>query len=257
MREHQVGMGRVDFFLTDKSGFQMLIEAKRPSQNLNDHERQLLLYAFEEGVPFAALTNARQWWFYRTLEPGHWRSRKFCAVDLVAEPTTYALQTLEEVLRRSNVGAPSYGNFVAASLQKFRENHPYVQEPEEFEFRRKATSERGEPQATPTNPARDHTVSDVPRDHSDYPNPHRSGTKMRQVFEALREAWLTGSYLSDLTGQKGGWQRWIQKHYVESGRYGDMLLLWKRNERPSPMHLAPRAQAESLLADPQISIYPD
>jgi len=256
-REHKLGMGRVDFFLVDSAGFQMLLEAKRPSQNLIDHERQLLLYAFEEGIPLAALTNAREWWFYQSLEHGHWRSRKFCAVDLVAEPTEFGAQALQKVLLRSNVRSSAYTEFVAVSLEEFRQKNPYVQEPEEAEFRRERTFETAAPVATAISAVRESAVPEMREELAEYPNPHRSGTKMRQVFEALREAWVTGPYLSDLTGQKGGWQRWIQKHYVESGRYGDMLLLWKKSETPSPMHLAPRAQAEIMLADHSVSIYPD
>ena len=80
---------------------------------------------------------------------------------------------------------------------------------------------------------------------------------MGQVFEALREGWFTGEYLSDLTGQKGGWQRWNQKHYVDSGRYGNIVMLWKKRLQPSPMHLATSEEADDLLSDPEISIYPD
>jgi len=267
-REFQIGMGRVDFLLKGSGARAMPVEAKRPSQNLRDHERQILLYAFEEGMAFAALTNAHQWWLYRAMAAGNWRTRKFCEVDLFKDDVRTSSDKLAQFLRRERFCSETVASESLEALRQWRRSHPVRTkvEPEErmplsvrnMPTRKKARrfGGRRSEQRTRVNAPVSAKLAPTTGD-DEYPNPHAHGTKMRQVFEALRESWVTGDYLTDLTGQKGGWQRYVHKHYVESGRYGQIALLWKQGERPSPMHLATAQEADDLLSDPAITIYPD
>lgn len=247
-REFKLGMNRVDFILNGLGNRLMPLEAKRPSQNLRDHERQLLLYAFEEGMPFAGLTNACEWWLYRTMENGHWKTRKFCEINLMKGDISGTVTMLDKFLSRTRFTQNSIESTTEKALNAWRKMNPIpFTHNSDKRIRQTKTNDYENLSGMPEN------FDSV----QNYPNPHSQGTKMRLVFEALREAWVTGEYLSDLTGQKGGWQRWNQKHYVDSGRYGRMVMLWKKGRMPSPMHLATEQEAESLLADPEITIYPD
>lgn len=81
-RPFKVGSGLVDFRLQIKESTAALLEAKRPSERLDVHERQLLLYAFEYATPVAILTNGVRWWFYLPMAAGLWRERRFADLDL-------------------------------------------------------------------------------------------------------------------------------------------------------------------------------
>ena len=63
-REYSVVGGRVDYCLRRPDRPLVLIEVKRAGTDLDDHEEQLLRYAFAEGVPLAALSNGLVWWLY-------------------------------------------------------------------------------------------------------------------------------------------------------------------------------------------------
>ena len=60
-REYSVLGGKVDYCLRIQNKPQVLIEVKRIGSNLNDHQEQLLRYAFEEGISLAALTDGLIW----------------------------------------------------------------------------------------------------------------------------------------------------------------------------------------------------
>lgn len=81
--EYSTGKGRVDYALLLKSSPTVFIEAKKVGANLSDeHQEQLLNYAFHEGVKLAVLTNGTTWEFYLPLASGLWSGRKVYSVDL-------------------------------------------------------------------------------------------------------------------------------------------------------------------------------
>jgi predicted type IV restriction endonuclease len=82
--EHSVEHRRVDYSLNLQGRPRVFIEAKKPAEDLERHEEQLLDYAFREGVELAILTNGITWWFYLPTKPGPWSSRKFVSIDLRA-----------------------------------------------------------------------------------------------------------------------------------------------------------------------------
>ena len=53
----------------------VLIEVKRAGTDLSEHQEQLLRYAFDEGVPLAAL-NGLVWWLYLPMAGGSWEQRR-------------------------------------------------------------------------------------------------------------------------------------------------------------------------------------
>ena len=94
--EYTVGTRRVDYALSPGSPNAVFIEVKRPGENLERHQQQLLEYCFQEGVKLAALTNGRTWWIYLPIQAGSWEQRRFLTIDLeVQEPSVVESRFLE------------------------------------------------------------------------------------------------------------------------------------------------------------------
>ena len=94
--EYTVGSRRVDYALGPGSPNAVFIEVKRPGENLERHQQQLLEYCFQEGVKLAVLTNGRTWWLYLPLQAGSWQQRRFLTIDLeVQEPSVVERRFLE------------------------------------------------------------------------------------------------------------------------------------------------------------------
>jgi len=94
---------RVDYCLRLRGSEQVIIEAKKPGENLAKHEEQLLEYSFRRGVPLAVLTNGMEWWFYLPLKKGPWKERKFFAVDMTSQAADLAAQHLTEFFSKGAV----------------------------------------------------------------------------------------------------------------------------------------------------------
>jgi predicted type IV restriction endonuclease len=80
--EFAVGNGRVDYCLKVEERNAAFVEVKRTNQDLEQHQEQLLEYAFRVGVEIAALTNGLSWWLYLPLAEGRWDQRKFFTIDI-------------------------------------------------------------------------------------------------------------------------------------------------------------------------------
>ena len=80
-REYSVRGGRVDYCLRAQERNFVLIEVKRAGTDLAEHQEQLLRYAFDEGVPLAALTDGLVWWLYLPTERASWEQRLFFRVN--------------------------------------------------------------------------------------------------------------------------------------------------------------------------------
>jgi len=83
--EYSVGSDRVDYSLRCDNKNKVFLEVKRPKEVLEEHEKQLLGYAFKEGVKIAILTNGITWWFYLPLHEGSWEQRKFYTIDILQQ----------------------------------------------------------------------------------------------------------------------------------------------------------------------------
>jgi len=100
--EYRVENGRVDYCLRLGEKNAAFVEAKRPDQDLERHQEQLLGYAFREGVELAVLTNGVVWWLYLPLLEGSWGQRKFFTIDLSQQDPLEAAASF-----RSFLGKPS------------------------------------------------------------------------------------------------------------------------------------------------------
>ena len=101
--EYTIGTRRVDFALQPGSANAMFIEVKRPSENLGNHQQQLLEYCFQEGVKLAALTNGRTWWLYLPLQSGSWEQRRFLTIDLESQEPDVVEQRFMDYLSQEKV----------------------------------------------------------------------------------------------------------------------------------------------------------
>ena len=101
--EYTVGNRRVDYALRPGSPNLVFIEVKRPGENLDGHQQQLLEYCFQEGVKLAALTNGRTWWLYLPLQAGGWEQRRFLTIDLEAQEPAVVEQSFMDYLSPERV----------------------------------------------------------------------------------------------------------------------------------------------------------
>jgi hypothetical protein len=233
-RPFKVGMGLVDFCLNPEGDLPVLLEAKRPSENLSNHERQVALYGFEAGTPIAVLTSGVCWRFYLPMEPVPWKERRFASVDVVRDE-------LQEFLERDR--------YLKGTMLEDAKRALAEEKKRRGQRRESVRQPRQRPSARPSQ------ATSRSRSHV-----HRADggkTKTEMVYEALCSGWITGPELTELTGQVGGWPKWVQKLYVDSNRYGELVLLWKRGVRPSPLRLATVKEGEKFLRESGVSIYPD
>ena len=103
--EFEVRGGRVDYCLQVPGQRLVLIEVKRTGTDLTGHQEQLLRYAFDEGVPLAALTDGRVWWLYLSTAAGNWEQRRFFSIDFRQQEAATAAAALERFLSREGVAS--------------------------------------------------------------------------------------------------------------------------------------------------------
>ena len=103
--EYTVGNRRVDYAIRPGSPNAVFIEVKRPSENLERHQQQLLEYCFQEGVNLAVLTNGRTWWLYLPLQAGSWEQRRFLTIDLEVQEPNIVERRFLEYLSPERVGS--------------------------------------------------------------------------------------------------------------------------------------------------------
>jgi hypothetical protein len=103
MPEYSVEGKRVDYSLRLTNRNLVFLEIKKPKEDLQEHERQLLDYAFRQGVEIAVLTNGITWWFYLPTKSGDWNSRKFYTIDLSEQEIQSCAERLIEFLSKEKV----------------------------------------------------------------------------------------------------------------------------------------------------------
>jgi hypothetical protein len=101
--EFAVGGKRVDYALRLNGTVKVFVEIKRPSEDLNAHQEQLLNYAFQQGVRMAILTNGHLWWWYLPLHEGSWAQRRFFTIDVWEKTPAEIAQHFESFLDRRHV----------------------------------------------------------------------------------------------------------------------------------------------------------
>ncbi|MCG6959841.1 type I restriction enzyme HsdR N-terminal domain-containing protein [bacterium BMS3Abin03] len=101
--EYQVESRRVDYSLRLKNRDYVFIEVKKPKEDLESHQEQLLDYAFRLGVEIAILTNGLTWWFYLPTIQGNWNSRKFFTIDAIEQDSKASSEKFVEFLSKVNI----------------------------------------------------------------------------------------------------------------------------------------------------------
>lgn len=102
--EQKVGSLAVDYALQHADKNWVFLEVKRPVENLDKHEDQILNYSLEEGVPLAVLTNGIEWRFYLPMKPGvPKKERRFLTFNLFKEDKERVTEELFKFLAKENV----------------------------------------------------------------------------------------------------------------------------------------------------------
>ncbi|MDE0664546.1 MAG: hypothetical protein OXH67_03050 [Acidimicrobiaceae bacterium] len=105
--EHSVGEtkggGRVDIALTAKGRIRALIEAKAPGADLSNHVKQVLGYAFEDGVDICVLSDGLQWWLYLPQGLGSPKERRFAVLHVDKDPLDQVCNDLTTFLGRDSL----------------------------------------------------------------------------------------------------------------------------------------------------------
>jgi len=101
--EYSIGSFKVDFALKHKGVVKVFIEVKRFGEPLENHQEQLLKYAFQRGIKLAVLTNGGSWWFYLPLMEGSWEKRKFYTIEIYEQDINDVVDKFEKLLSKENV----------------------------------------------------------------------------------------------------------------------------------------------------------
>ncbi|MCD4782914.1 MAG: restriction endonuclease subunit R [Candidatus Eremiobacteraeota bacterium] len=102
--EYPVGSGKVDYSIRDGGKNKVFIEAKKVSEDLDKHYKQLLQYSFEESVQTAILTNGITWLFYLPLKVDvKWEQRKFFTINIFDQTSDMVARALIDYLSMENV----------------------------------------------------------------------------------------------------------------------------------------------------------
>ena len=100
--EYPVEGQKVDYALKHGDFVKVFIEVKRIGEDLENHQEQLLNYAFKRGVHLAVLTNGISWWFYLPLKEGSWEQRKFYSIDLYDQSSNEIAQRFVDFLSKES-----------------------------------------------------------------------------------------------------------------------------------------------------------
>ena len=101
--EYAVEKIRVDYSLRLKNENKFFIEVKKPSEDLENHQKQLLQYSFEQGVDLASLTNGITWWFYLPMKRVMWSDRKFYTINISQQDSDDVANKFIDLLSKDNV----------------------------------------------------------------------------------------------------------------------------------------------------------
>ena len=101
--EYSVGGLQVDYALFLGDTAQVFVEVKRGGDRLEQHQDQLLQYAYREDIRLALLTNGTEWWLYLPRQSGNWEQRRFATISLDEWEKAEIVSVLAGVLGKENV----------------------------------------------------------------------------------------------------------------------------------------------------------
>lgn len=104
-REYPLGTTKVDYALAaPPTKKQVFIEVKAIGSSQGG-DKQLFGYAFHEGIPFAILTDGREWNFYLPGEQGTYDERRVQKLDIVDRSITEAIEVFRRYLTYAKVAS--------------------------------------------------------------------------------------------------------------------------------------------------------
>ena len=108
----------MDYCLRHRGRDLVLVEVKKASATLGEHQRQLLQYAFGVGAELAVLTNGLAWWLYLPVVPGRsWEQRRFARIDFREHAVADVASALRRFLERD---ASVRGTAIEEAWMEFR-----------------------------------------------------------------------------------------------------------------------------------------
>ncbi len=116
--EYSSGKGKVDYALCIGRKPRVFVEVKKTSEMLSHHAYQLSLYAFNEGIRLAVLTNGFLWEFYLPLVKGKFEEKKAVCLNLEQAEKGNTLEILWSLLSREQVRVGKAVSFAKRLLKK-------------------------------------------------------------------------------------------------------------------------------------------
>lgn len=101
--EFYVENRRVDYCLRLSDQNEFFIEVKRTGEDLENHQEQLLEYAFRQGVELASLTNGVTWHFYLPMKKGNWTARRFYTIDILEQEPSEVASQFQKILSKEQI----------------------------------------------------------------------------------------------------------------------------------------------------------
>lgn len=102
-REFNLSGRRVDYALSVTPPRKSVFVEVKAINNASGGDKQLFEYAYHEGIPFAILTDGREWNFYLPGEQGSYDERRVQKLDLIERSTSDVSATLKKYLEFSRV----------------------------------------------------------------------------------------------------------------------------------------------------------
>ena len=101
--EYDVDGGKIDFSLRHKNASEVFIGIKKGVKALKKYQEELSIYAVQEGVKLAVLTDGITWWFCLPLLQGSPEEKRFHTIDLNERKAEEIAQNFEDFLSKKNV----------------------------------------------------------------------------------------------------------------------------------------------------------
>lgn len=118
--DHSVKSSLIDFALRTSKIDTVFIGVEKVGEDLKGCQKELLGSALNEGAKLAVLTDGVRWWFYLSFSEGSFEQKRFCAFDLLKQPSKEVATRLIELLEKDNV-AKGKALKIAESIQTKRQ----------------------------------------------------------------------------------------------------------------------------------------
>jgi predicted type IV restriction endonuclease len=100
---YSINSHSVSFALRIKNNNKVFIEVKRVHEKLDNHQKQLVIFAGREGVDLSVLTNGIIWWFYLASAKDDWQQKWFLSVDLFKQKPDVIVPPLIDLLSKNKI----------------------------------------------------------------------------------------------------------------------------------------------------------